>query len=99
MGSGVSRVMTGSFTGTGAIVNVKTVGFKPKRVELFNLTGLAKGMWQEGMADDSVMKQVTAGTISAPTTDGVTPLADGFALGADADLNVAAEQVFWTAFE
>lgn len=99
MSSGVQYSRRGSFTGTGAQLDVKGVGFRPKMVKLYNVTGLCTGYWQEGMADASVVKQVTAGTISAPTSDGITPLADGFRLGADADLNVSAEVVHWEASE
>lgn len=99
MSSGVSRVMVGSFIGTGADLEVRTVGFRPKAVQLLNVGGLAKGDWVQGMADDSAVKQITAGTISLITSDGITPLSDGFAVGADTDLNVSGELVRWVAFE
>lgn len=97
MASGAKRVVHGTFRGTGAQLDVRTVGFRPTRVSLLNVTGLVLGWWQEEMADASVVKQITAGTISFPTANGVTPLSDGFRLGADADLNVAAEVVHWEA--
>ena len=99
MGSGTSRVMTGAIFGTAADLDVRTVGFRPSKVELFSEDGLAKAVWTESMADASMMKQVTAGTISFPTTLGVTPLSDGFRLGADTDMNVADEKVHWVAYE
>lgn len=99
MSSGVTRMVTGSFVGTGAAVDVKTVGFRPRRVELFNVTGLALAHWTDAMPDASMVKQITAGTMTHPLTNGVTPLANGFRLGADADMNVAAEQVHWVAHE
>lgn len=99
MSSGVARMAVGSFTGTGAILSIQTLDFRPRKLELLNLGGLAKGEWVEGMADDSVLKQVTAGTISLPTSGGVTPLNNGFTLGADADLNVSGELVRYVAHE
>jgi len=100
MASGVSRVMTGAFLGTGADLDVKTVGFRPKKVELLGETGLVKAEWTSSMADGLMLKQVTAGTLSMSGAGvGVTPLADGFRLGADGDLNVADEKVHWVAYE
>lgn len=100
MSSGVARMMTGAVPGTGADLDVKTVGFRPKRVQLLNEDGLAKAEWTSSMADGLAMKQVTAGTLSMTSAgDGVTPLADGFRLGADSDLNVADELVHWVAYE
>jgi hypothetical protein len=68
-------------------------------VKLWNISDLATGVWLEGMADDSVFKEVTAGTKSLATTGGVTPLSDGFSLGADTDLNVDTELVRYEATE
>lgn len=91
MGSGISRTFVGSFTGTGSAIDVKKVGFRPRAIEVLNITGLCTGKWVEGMADASVVKAITDGTISVPTTGGITPLADGFTLGTDTDLNVSGE--------
>lgn len=100
MSSGVSRVMTGSVYGTGADLDVRTVGFRPSKVELLNVDGLAKAEWTDTMADGEMVKQVTAGTLSSVTGgNGVTPLSDGFRLGADADMNVADERLHWVAYE
>ena len=99
MASGGTRVMNGAVTGTGAALDVKTVGFRPKKVELVNAAGLATAVWSEGMPDASMSKRITAGTMTFPLTNGVTPLADGFRLGADADMNAAGELVYWTAHE
>lgn len=99
MGSGVSRAETGSFKGTGSQLDITKVGFRPSAVVLLNQTGLAKAEWTDSMADGEMMKHVTAGTISFVTTNGITPLAGGFRLGADADMNVADEVVHYIAFE
>lgn len=99
MGSGVSRTFVGSYTGTGAAIDVHKVGFRPRNVRLLSIDGLCKGEWIEGMPDASVFKEVTDGTITVPTTLGITPLADGFTIGADTDLNVAGELVRFVCHE
>jgi hypothetical protein len=91
--------VVGSFYGTGADLNVRTVGFRPKAVHVFNVGGLARGEWVEGMADDSAIKTITDGTISLVTANGITPLSDGFAFGADTDLNVSGELCRFVAHE
>jgi hypothetical protein len=99
MASGMSKVVRGSFLGTGAAINIRSVGFRPRSVHIWNLSGLATGVWLEGMADASAFKEVTAGTKSLVTSDGITPLSDGFTLGADTDLNVSGELVRFEAIE
>lgn len=97
MASGGSRKMYGSFVGTGADMEVRTVGFRPKHVHIVNITGLCEAEWLLGMADDSMVLRITAGTMTVPTTNGITPLSDGFAVGANADLNVSGELCRWMA--
>jgi len=89
--------MRGSVVGTGADLDVKTVGFRPKSVKVVNKASADEGYWHEHMADDSALKRLAAGTGSIITTNGITPLAAGFRLGADTDLNVAGEVVLWEA--
>ena len=99
MSSGVSRVRTGSVNGTGSAIDVEVVGFRPQRVVLENVGGLVKATWNRDMADASACKVVTAGTISLITSNGITPLANGFTIGADSDINASGELIHWTAFE
>jgi len=102
MGSGVDRVVVGAFYGTtGVAVVVDTVGFRPKLVRVVNAgaTGLSRLEWMDGMADASAVKTVTNGTISVITADGITPRAKGFTLGADANVNIDAEIVYFEAHE
>jgi len=101
MGSGVNRIVTGSFYGTGADKNIDTVGFRPKLVRVVNVEsgGLCRAEWFKGMADDSAVKTAADGTISVITSNGITPRANGFAFGADTDLNVDGEQCFFEAHE
>ena len=97
--SGGTRQVRGSLKGTGATRDVTTVGFRPSKVEVFNVDGDCLAFWQDTMPDDSAMKTIAAGTTAQITSDGITPLANGFTLGADTDLNVSGEEVHWTAFD
>jgi len=83
-------IVVGQYTGTGANLDIKTIGFAVKSLELRAANG-AWGSWTKLMADGSVHKRVTAGTGSLVTGgNGVTPQGkDGFRIGADADLNAA----------
>lgn len=99
MASGGTRQVTGSFKGTGAALDITSVGFRPKTVDLYNVAGTTIGHWTDMMADGEMLKQITAGTMSKVTTNGVTPLANGFRVGADADMNVSGELVHWVARE
>ena len=100
MASGAPKVQRGSFVGTGASIDVRTVGFRPRSVRLYNISGLATAVWLDGMVDATCLKEVTAGTksmVSSP--NGITPLSDGFRLGADGDLNVSSELVRYECIE
>lgn len=103
MGSGVNRMMTGSLVGTGSAINVRTVTFRPRKVEIFNVSGVCMAVWTNTMADASALKTVDSGAgatdISFVTSDGITPLSDGFTLGADSDLNASGETVHWVAHQ
>lgn len=97
--SGGTRIKAGAIYGTGADLTVRTIGFRPKVVRIFNQTDLSKADWTESMADDSAMKQITAGTITFITTNGITPLSNGFGLGADAELNADGDLIHYVAEE
>lgn len=100
MGSGIRKVLFGAVSGEGVDVDVKILPFRPTAVELQNADGLASARWQEGMADGSMLKTITAGTMSKITGgNGITPLAGGFRIGADGDMNVAGEVIYWKAYE
>lgn len=98
--SGASKCRVGSVTGTGATLEVRKLGFRPRYVKVFNVSAdNAAGEWLEGMADASAFKTITDGTVSVITTLGITPLSDGFSLGADTDLNVDGELIRYVAFD
>ena len=98
MSSGTQLSKNGAVTGTGANLDVRTVGFRPRRVEIVNATGLVTAVWTDSMADATGIKRVTDGTMSAMTA-GITPLSDGFRVGTDADLNASGEVMHWVAHE
>ena len=98
MGSG-AQVEHGSFIGTGSVLTITSrIGIKPRKVELHNVSAdPASGVWYDTMADDSVYKQ-KGGTTTLATSNGITPTDTGFTIGTDTDLNVAGEQVSFTAY-
>lgn len=90
----VGRYIT---TGDAAAFNI-TVGFKPRYVQVLNTTSLDQYEWFEGIADASAFKTTAStGDMSLITTLGVTPLARGFTVGLDLDVNVKNEQLSWLA--
>ncbi|KKN79952.1 hypothetical protein LCGC14_0334600 [marine sediment metagenome] len=103
MASGAPKIAYGSFKGTGADIDIKgQIGFRPRSVRIINEDGPDEGEWIEGMEDASIFKRVAAGTltlVAGSTTNGITPLADGFKLGADTDLNVSGQLVRFIATE
>lgn len=96
MSAPASNVICGQIRGTGAQLDVKTIGFRPKAV-LLNVGGIS-GQWSKSMADASAYKRLANGTGSLVSVNGITPLADGFRLGADADLNAAATVIDYIVF-
>jgi hypothetical protein len=103
MASGAARVIRGSFVGTGSAKDIETIGFRPRSVRIYNVTGNCQATWLDSMADGACQKVVDSGSgtsdVSFITTNGITPLANGFRLGADSDLNVASEIVHFEAVE
>lgn len=97
MASGAQTFVT-AVVGTGADLEISKIGFYPRRVEIINRTDPGFAVWVEGMPDDSMAKQVD-GTSSFVTSNGITPQADGFELGADSDMNVDGEQLFITCWK
>jgi hypothetical protein len=96
--SGGSRCYTGTFFGTGASIDVSQVGFKPRKLELNNVTSGIKLEFVESMADASGIKTLAAGTRSLVTVNGVTLSAQGFTLGTDS-VNGVGEKIVWAAWD
>lgn len=103
MASGVLKVLHGVFTGTGAEKDITVVGFRPRKVELYNASALATAFWNEAMPDASAIEVADAGANKADvlyiTSQGITPLSNGFRLGTDAKCNGSTNVVYWTASE
>ena len=75
-----------------------TTGFKPRYVRVINLTDDGIEMeWFEGMAAASQLHTVANGTRTLTTTLGITVAEDGFTVGLDLVINVAAKQLSWIA--
>ena len=83
-------------TGTVAAFDLE-IGYKPRYVCVENVTSGDKMEWFEGMADASAIKTVAAGTRTIITSNGITPLANGFTVGLDTDVLVTSEQLSWRA--
>jgi hypothetical protein len=97
MASGNSLpIRTGKFTSNGAARTIETPGFRPKMVRFINATNAAHGLWLDTMPDGYVHTQ-EGGTAALATSNGVTPLAEGFTLGTNAVLNTTAEVIHWVA--
>lgn len=84
-----NNVEIGSYTGTGAAINIE-LGFIPDYVLIENATdGDANWKWFSGMAAASALQQIADGTKSLITSNGVSPLAgdrttprrEGFTIG------------------
>lgn len=85
MASPGTQVMTGANRSNAGTLKINC-GFRPRVVIIW--TNGNSAHWQDSMADGGMFKRVTAGTGSAVSGGaGVTPLADGFNIGNDADIN------------
>ena len=98
MASGGTRMKCGRVTATGLAMDITTVGFRPRRVKCYNITNEATIEWNEAF-DDATGYQYDAATPDYLSANGITPLANGFTLGADGDVNVDGETVIWEAHE
>ena len=95
----VTRVKTGTQNGTGAAIAI-SCGFKPRYVKVFNVAagGLVTIEATDTMAAAAAFKEITAGTKSFITSNGITITDYGFTIGADADVNVSGEAIHYIAF-
>ena len=97
--------VTGTVEGTGSAINI-SVGFVPSYVKVQNIDSatIESMEWWNNMPDANAIKR--AGTSSPAfsklTSNGISPYdvataADGFTIGADADVNASAETIVWLA--
>lgn len=98
MASGARRTTAGSFVSDGNLRSVQTVDYRPSKVEIFNDQG-DSAVWTSEMPDDSMHLRVAGGTGTLETSDGVTPLANGFSIGANGDINASTQTSYWVASE
>lgn len=91
-------LITGVVKGTGALLNVykEKVGARPYSVKLFNVTQNSHATWTDKMADDSCQLDKTAG-VSLVTSGGIIPLASGFSIGTNADINTSGDTIHFEA--
>lgn len=90
---------TGVVIGTGALIEVSSdkCGFKPSRVQIVNVTDGSVHTWQDTMPDDYVWED-KGGTMNYRTSGGIIPLADGFSIGTQGNLNAAADVLHFSAW-
>lgn len=94
----VSNHAVGRYLDTGTVAAFTiTCGFKPRYVKVVNVTSRDQMEWFEGMADDSGVKTVAAGTRTLDVADAITPTVNGFTMGLDTDVVVTSEQISWLA--
>lgn len=91
---------TGVVLGTGADLDVTKVGFRPRMVRVFNVSTACTAAWNKQMPDASAYKVIGATGVGAfITTGGITPLAGGFRIGADANINISGNELVLEAFD
>lgn len=85
---------TSSVLGTGANLDVigDKCGFQPSRVRILNVTDGSVHEWRDTMPDGYVFED-KGGTMTYRTSGGITPLAAGFRIGTQANLNGAGDEL------
>jgi hypothetical protein len=91
---GVARGATGTHTGDGTVLTV-TLGYRPKRVELVNMTDNTVWTKIDGMPENTTLKDA-AGTPTVDTTSAIQIVQNGFVVSAAA--NIAAKAMVWAVF-
>lgn len=86
---GTLPVITGSYIGTGALITV-SVGYRPKYVQIVNVTDPAIVHHNDMLPDDSFVSQEDGAT-AYTTSNGVTLTDDGFTVGTDAQINTSGD--------
>lgn len=95
--SGVAHCSTGSFTSDGTAC-VVTLGFTPRRVQVYNETDTIAWAWQEGMAATKAMKVVAAGTMTTDTGSPILASATNRTMTLSATLCGTAKVITYTAW-
>ncbi|MCP4546654.1 MAG: hypothetical protein GY835_09345 [bacterium] len=101
----MNEVKTGTVEGTGAAINVQ-LGFQPDYVKVYNYdsAGVEELEWFSGMTNGHAIKKTGAPARTKITSNGISAYGGtaggngaGFTVGADTDVNVASETLFWLA--
>lgn len=99
------RYRTGRVTATNAAITIRTLGFKPIKVRIVNLTTFYQLEHIKGMAAASALEVTNAGAMTLETSDCITLLDasagnPGFSVGARANVNdTTTEILVWEAWE
>lgn len=93
MSSGVQREIRGSARCNNSTLSVRTIGFRPGKILVWNETSGYELLWVEGMADASAVQTTNAGARSVLSASALTPLSDGFSLGNLANMNDTTTEV------
>lgn len=93
----VAQIAIGRFLDTAGTPDAAVLvpGFLPRYFRWVNLTDRIEYEWYEGMAADTTLKTVAAGTRTLETTDGITVAASGVTI--DADIVIQNKQYTWEA--
>lgn len=96
---GSSNYVTGSYVGTGTAFDIKNekLGFKPSKITVFRKdTRQDQCEWIEGMADASLfLDKGDDGVRSLVSSNGLTPLDDGFTVGTHVGINNSGDTYFY----
>lgn len=92
--NGIANRAIGKATGDGTALSV-TLGFKPMKVEVINLTDTTTFEKIDGMPDNTTIKCVAAGTVTTDTSSAITLVEKGFIVSAAA--NAAGKALVWFA--
>lgn len=100
------HVASGTVEGTGAAINI-SCGFTPSHVRVVNFDDPTTMEWFAGMGAAAGVKLTDAPALTKITSNGISTYAGsdtpgseagkGFTIGADTDLNVDGETLFWFA--
>ncbi len=104
MGGSFINIVSGVEAGTGAKIEVKRPGVRPKVILLFSndlASNGAFGIWWEGMPDGWYLKfpgEHDNDNVRLVTTEGITQKSYGFDIGTDGAININTKDIYWVAF-
>lgn len=94
----LTQTKTGQETGTGAAITIH-LGFKPKKVELYNETQQSTAYATDKMAADKAMLLAHAADATFIASGGITITNEGFVIGTNASINTASDVIDWFAVQ